>query len=71
MRSIPEGIRTGDDRELTTPQSRFASQLPFTGEPLVRCVGVDALIDPCREAAKGRRADVGIRPYRVRWDWIA
>ena len=63
MRSIPEGIRTGDDRELTTPQSRFASQLPFTGEPLVRCVGVDALIDPCREAAKGRRADVGIRPY--------
>ena len=29
----------------------------------VRCVGVDALIDPCREAAKGRRADVGIRPY--------
>ena len=69
---------------MTTPQSAFGCQLPFTGEPLVRlqgsisdrpaagsesrpykvrCVGVDALIDPCREAAKGRRADVGIRPY--------
>ena len=28
-----------------------------------RPVGVDVLIDPCREAAKGRRADEGIRPY--------
>ena len=34
--SVPEGIRTGGDRRLTTPQSRCASQLPFTGEPLGR-----------------------------------
>ena len=35
-REAPEGIRTGSNHRLTTPQSRFASQLPFTGEPLVR-----------------------------------
>ena len=29
----------------------------------VHLVGVDLLIDPCRAAAIGRRADVGIRPY--------
>ena len=34
--AVSEGIRTGDNRWLTTPQSRFASQLPFTGEPLTR-----------------------------------
>ena len=33
MRSIPEGIRTCEGRRHTTPQSRCASQLPFTGEP--------------------------------------
>ena len=65
MRSIPEGIRISGHRRLTTPQSAFGCQLPFTGEPLVQCkfVGVDALIDPTAKRPGGRRADVGIRPY--------
>ena len=48
MRSIPEGIRISGHRRLTTPQSAFGCQLPFTGEPLVQCkfVGVDVPIDP-------------------------
>ena len=33
--SVPEGIRIGGDRGLTTPQSAFGCQLPFTGEPFV------------------------------------
>ena len=35
MRSIPEGIRAGNNRRLTTPQSwrKAPCQLPFTGEP--------------------------------------
>src|SRR5699024_1980354 len=44
-KGLTEGIRTTDPRESygnrrcrTTPQSRLARQLPFTGEPLVRCV---------------------------------
>ena len=34
-----------------------------TNEPATCCVGVDALIDPTAQRPKGRRADVGIRPY--------
>ena len=33
---IPEGIRACGDRQLTTPQSAFGCQLPFTGEPKPR-----------------------------------
>ena len=41
----------------------LASRASSPSQGSLWCVGVDALIDPCREAAKGRRADVGIRPY--------
>ena len=37
--AVTEGIRTSDHRQLTTPQSAYGCQLPFTGEPLVRSNG--------------------------------
>ena len=58
MRSIPEGIRTHDN-----PSVSLRLPAPLYRGAFGASVGVDALIDPCREAAKGRRADVGIRPY--------
>ena len=69
---LSEGIRTGGDRRLTTPQSRYASQLPFTGEPLDaapsqaspqgeplvrwKFVGVDVRIDPRRASGLAEAA---------------